>query len=123
MLLYHIFIANITFHLSTDDTTMYFILSTADITLLHQLSTPASILHQHFTADITQQHVISYLLHTISLIVTHVSKRTSCLSRSKLTVCYFLYGCSFSSILVQKFLKLDIGYLRYDNFIKDVITD
>ncbi len=33
-------------------------------------------------------------------------KGTSCLRRSKLTFCYFLNGCSFISILMQKFLKI-----------------
>ena len=31
--------------------------------------------------------------------------------------------CSFISILVQKLLKSDIAFLRYGNFIEDVITD
>ncbi len=34
-----------------------------------------------------------------------------------------LNGCSFISILVQKILKSDIAFLRYGNFIEDVITD
>ncbi len=53
----------------------------------------------------------------------NTSKGTSCLWRSKLTLCYFLNGCSFISILVQKVLKLDIAFLSYGNFIEDVITD
>ncbi len=36
-------------------------------------------------------------------------------------LCYFLNGCSFSSILVQEYLKSDIVFLRYGNFIDDVI--
>ena len=35
----------------------------------------------------------------------NTSNRTSCFRRSKLILCYFINGCSFSSILVQKFLK------------------
>ena len=41
----------------------------------------------------------------------------------KLTFWYFQNGCSFISILVQKILKLDIAFLRYGNFIEDVMTD
>ncbi len=52
----------------------------------------------------------------------NTSKGTSCLRRSKLTFCYFIFGCSFISILVQKFLKSDIAFLRYGSFIEDVIT-
>ncbi len=48
---------------------------------------------------------------------------TSCLRRSKFTFCYLLIGCSFISILVQNFLKSDIAFLRYGNFIEDEITD
>ena len=37
---------------------------------------------------------------------------------------YFLNDCSFISILVLKFLNSDIAFLRYGNFIEDVvITD
>ncbi len=43
------------------------------------------------------------------------SKGTSCIRRSKLTFCYSLNGCSFSSILVHKFLNLGIEFLRYGN--------
>ena len=53
----------------------------------------------------------------------NISKLTSCLRRSKMTFCYFLNVCSFISILVQKDLKSDIAFLRYGNFIEDVITD
>ncbi len=34
-----------------------------------------------------------------------------------------IYGCSLRSILVQKFLKSDIAFLRYGNFIEAVIVD
>ncbi len=42
----------------------------------------------------------------------------------KIDFCYFLNGCSFSSILVQKVLKLDIAFWKYGNFkfIEDIIT-
>ncbi len=53
----------------------------------------------------------------------NTSKGTSCLRRSTLTFCNFLSGCSFISILVQEFLKSSIAFLRYGNFIENVITD
>ena len=37
--------------------------------------------------------------------------------------CHFLNDCSFNSILVQNFLKSNIVFLRYGNFIEDVLTD
>ena len=40
-----------------------------------------------------------------------------------MTFCYFLNGCSFSSILVQKVFKSDIAFLLYFNFIEVVQTD
>ena len=51
----------------------------------------------------------------------NTSKGISCFRRSKLTFCYFLNGCSFSSILTPKILKSDIAFFRYGNFIEDVI--
>ena len=56
-----------------------------------------------------------------NMCLTNTSKKTSCLRRSKLTFCYFLNDSSFITILVQKCLKLDIAFLRYGNFIEDVI--
>ncbi len=50
-------------------------------------------------------------------------KWTSWVRSSKLTFCYFLNSCFFSSIFVWRFLKLDITFLRYGNFIDDVLTD
>ncbi len=41
----------------------------------------------------------------------------------KIDFWYFLYGCSFISNLMQKLLTLDIAFLRYGNFIEDVITN
>ncbi len=63
------------------------------------------------------------LLNFWSYMWLNTSKGTSCLGRSKLTFYYFLNSCSFSSIMVQKILKLDIMFLRYGNFIEGIITD
>ncbi len=60
----------------------------------------------------------SVYIHNGNLYVIQHIKR----SLWVMTFCYFLNGCPFSSILVQKCLKSDIAFLRYGNFIEDIIT-
>ncbi len=54
---------------------------------------------------------------------THQKGPCSWVTSSKLPFRYFLNGCSFSSILVQRVLKSDTTFSTHSNFIHDIITD
>ena len=56
---------------------------------------------------------------TKRIIVTQHIEKDQLGQKIKITFCYFLNGCFFSSILVQRFLKSDITFLRYGNFINE----
>ena len=71
--------------------------------------------------SITNAVIIFIIINGTLYLCLNTLKGSSCLKRSKLTFCYFLNGCSFSSIWVQSVLKSDITFLRYGNFIEVVM--
>ncbi len=70
-----------------------------------------------------------YRIWLITISVINIFNRYICLEyfkmdqlSHKIKIDFLLNGCSSSSILMQNFLKSDISFLRYANFIEDVIT-